>query len=153
MKKTLFTMLLATVASSVSASAYYDTITNLWFTAHQTNVLALANQRLMANTNDIAGLLIRASWDFAFSDSTAISNSLERVLSVGGAITTPAFTNEFAFTRIDIQFTLDNLAVRPEEERAADILKSSSPGRLPHFYEDLKALDDDGYFDNVTSGN
>lgn len=128
------------------ASSYFVNITNQWFLGHQTNVLALANQRLSANTNDIAGLLMKASYDFDFSDSGTLSNTLVRVLSVGETVTSPAFTNAFWLTRLDIQGTFITLGTETPEEHASDMHKVTGPGHPMAYSEELKALDDDGYF-------
>ena len=146
--KTPILIAAALLTAQASASTYYSNVTNEWFQGHQTNVLALANQRLTSNTNDMAGLLMKASFDFDFSDSNALSNSLVRVLTVGETIVTPAFSNIYRLVRLDIRGTFKTLSTETPEEHAADMLKVLGSGH-PMAYEDaLKALDDDGYFDN-----
>ena len=148
MKITILATSLILVASPVRASSYYANITNLWFQGHQTNVLTIANQRLAANTNDIAGLLMKASYDFDFSSSTTLSNTLVRVLSVGETITTHTFSNTFRLVQLDIRGTFKTLATETPEEHAADMLKVIGPGHPLAYEFALEALDDDGYFDN-----
>jgi len=146
MKRTLASLATLVCIHAAESSTYFDNITNLWFTAQQTNVLILAEQRLAANTNDIAGVLMKASWDFAYADSSSLSNSLDRVVAVGQQTTTPAFTNQFRFTAIDVERVKDFLAIETESDRAQVLQKATRPGRLPHYVRELKALDDDGYF-------
>lgn len=134
------------LASATFASDYYSSVTNQWFQGHQTNVLAMANQRLAANTNDIAGLLMKASYDFDFSSSTTLSNTLARVLSVGATIRTPAFTNVYEWTKLDIRCTFKTLATETAQEHASDMIKVMGPGHPMAYSDELKALDDDGYF-------
>ena len=133
-------------ASHSSASTYFNTITNLWYTGHQTNVLQMAETRLAQNTNDVAGVLMKASWDFAFSDAVVLSNSLNRVLNAGETVQSSCFTNVFRITRLDVVCVLNAVANETVAQRTADLAKQNRPGRWPHFIEELKALDTDGYF-------
>ena len=130
------------------ASPYFDNITNLWYQAHHSNVLAIANQRLAVNTNDLAGVVLKASWDFEFSNATVLSNSLNRLIAVGGSCHSPSFTNEFAITVEDVACTLQGLSLETPSQLAEDAAKRGLPGKQMHFMEELKALDDDGYFNN-----
>ena len=146
MKTTAAVIFSLSLVGSALASDYYNAITNLWHQGRQTNVLAMSEQRLATNSCDIAGLLMKASYDFDFSNAATLSNTLVRVLAVGDTITTPAFTNVYKILRFDIRGTFRTLASETPEEHAADMLKVHGAGH-PMAYEDaLKALDDDGYF-------
>ena len=147
MNKTLLATALL-LSSQAFASTYYANVTNEWFLGRQTNVLALANQRLASNTNDMAGLLMKASYDFDFADANTLSNSLVRVLSVGETISTPSFTNAYRLVRLDIRGTFKTLSSETPEEHASDMLKIMGAGHQMAYEDALKALDDDGYFDN-----
>ena len=144
------TLTLATILTSIAvyASAEFSAFTNFWFTAQHSNALAMAERRLAANTNDIAGVLMKASWDFEFLEPSDISNALARVVQVGSTCHLPTFTNVFETTKIDARFLLDIFPLEPPEERIADRAKRGLPGKLPHYIRELKALDDDGYFVN-----
>jgi len=146
MTKALILFTTAICIHSAMASAYFENITNLWFNAQHTHVLNLAEQRLTANTNDIAGILMKASWDFVYANPSELSNSLDRVVAVGLLVTTPAFTNQFRITAIDVERVKDFLAAETDDDRAEILIKATRPGRLPHYVRELKALDDDGYF-------
>ena len=149
MKRTISTLISASAllyAASAIASPYFNTITNLWYSGHQTNVLQMAEARLARNTNDIAGVLMKASWDFAFSDAVVLSNSLNRVLSAGEVVQASCFSNLFRITRLDVECVLNAVVNETSTQRSLDIDKQNRPGRLPHFIEELKALDADGYF-------
>ena len=134
------------IAPISQASPYYTNVTNEWWQGRQTNVLAMAESRLAANTNDIAGLLMKASYDFDFANSSTLSNTLVRVLAAGALVTTPAFTNAFRLTSIDIQWTFKTLESEAPAEHATDMLKVTGPGHPMAYSDELKALDDDGYF-------
>ncbi|MDD2600148.1 MAG: hypothetical protein PHO37_13140 [Kiritimatiellae bacterium] len=49
---------------------FYTNVTNLWYQGYKTNVFAIANERLAQNTNDIAGLILKAEFHFAHLDSS-----------------------------------------------------------------------------------
>lgn len=147
MKTILATTILA-AAINASASAYFDNLTNLWYTAQHSNVLAIADQRLAANTNDVVGCLLRASYDFVYADAATQSNSLDRVLAVYESITTPAYQRSCLFLDADVAGIKRWLSHETPAQHAETLEKGSRPGRLPHYFRQLKALDDDGYFDN-----
>ena len=148
MKKSAVFLVTFAIAAAAHSSTTFDTFTNLWYTAQHSTVLDLANQRLAVNSNDLAGVLMKASWDFEFLEPAALSNTLTRVIQIGNTCHTPAFTNIFEITKIDAYCLLEDFALAPPEERIADQAKRGLPGKLPHYLEELKALDDDGYFDN-----
>ena len=146
MKTKTIAILFTFSASMALASVTFDNFTNLWYTAQFSNVLAVANQRLAANTNDIAGVLMKASWDFEFLEPSDISNALARVIQVGNTCHLPSFTNVFETTKVDARLLLEIFPLEPPEERIADRAKRGLPGKVPHFISELKALDDDGFF-------
>lgn len=127
-------------------SAFYSNVTNLWKQGQHTNVLALANARLASNTNDIGGLILKAAYDYAYSDKSTLSNSLVRVVRVGKRIHSPNFTPAFIFGCMDIKSILDTLATETDEEHAADILKLQGPHHSFPFSIMLRALDRDRHF-------
>lgn len=51
-------------------------VTNLWYQGYKTNVLAIAEERLNANSNDLAGLVLKMEYDFAFMNASCISNDI-----------------------------------------------------------------------------
>ena len=148
MKTSLLAVSIALPFLMVSATPYFDNITNLWYQAHHSNVLAIANQRLAANSNDLAGIILKASWDFEFSNATILSNSLNRLIAVGGSCQLPSFTNEFTITVEDVNCTLQGLSLETPSQLAEDGVKRGLPGKQMHFLEELKALDDGGCFNN-----
>lgn len=145
-KTQIIIVVMMLIAFELYGSSYFNTLTNLWHTGHQTNVLQMAQSRLVSNTNDIAGILMKASWDFAFSDAETLSNSLVRIRSVGGQVVTPAFTNAFVLTQFDLDSTFSILPRLTPAQLAIDRVKASGSGHRMHYEEELKALDDDGFF-------
>ena len=146
MKCKLSAIVLAFALWNANATPYFDNITNLWYTAQFSNVLAIANGRLTSNTNDIAGLLMKASYDVSFNEATVVSNSLGRVLEVGQTVVSPAFSNVFQITRIDANGILRYMSLRNNAQKLDDWTKEAQPGLDIHHIHELKALDEDGYF-------
>ena len=146
MKQIMFALMLLSFPANAKASPYFDNITNLWYQAHHSNVLAIANQRIAVNSNDLAGVILKASWDFEFSNASILSNSLNRLIMVGRMCHSPSFTNEFVITTEDVACTLQGLSLETPSQLADDVAKRGLPGKQMHFMEELKALDDDGYF-------
>ena len=147
MKKSIVLLVAVRSMSRAWSSADFEAVTNLWYCAQFSNVLAIAERRLSANTNDIAGLLMKASWDASFAEATAVSNSLARVISVGATIESPSFTNVFPITRIDAEGILHYMSSRTNAQKLEDWFMESKRGLNIHHIHELKALDDDGYFD------
>ena len=94
-KPALLVLVAAMLAFAPHARAQadlYSTVTNLWWNGPKTNLLALAEQRLAADTNDIVGIVLKTEYDISFSRASVLSNSFRRVLSVGAGVRTPAFS-------------------------------------------------------------
>ena len=91
-------MLLAFAGPSHAQSELYATVTNLWWNGPKTNILAIAEERLAANENDIVGIVLKTEYDISFSRASVLSNSFRRVLSAGATVDTPAF--ELAYPKI-----------------------------------------------------
>jgi hypothetical protein len=126
---------------------FYTTVTNLWYQGYKSNVLSLAEARLLQNTNDIAGLILKAEYDLEFLELTSISNSYERVIQVGDTITTTNFVKRFEWERNDYVDGLDWLKNEPipanelpAEKAKANIIHKELPTKL------IEALQKDGYF-------
>ena len=80
------------VAPCIGANADYCTVTNLWWNGYKTNVLAIAESRLEANTNDIVGIVLKLEYDLSFTYLDDLTNSFPRALDVASRIRTPSFS-------------------------------------------------------------
>ena len=153
MKKVMIGFMLIGIVESASFAQtnFYTNVTNLWYQGYKTNVLEIANARLAVNTNDIAGLILKAEYHLAFLEVETISNSYLRVIHVGDTITTTHFMKDWqeGFSRKDILGLLDVIAKKPltpqqiQKERLKGFITEKP---LPN--ESLiEALQKDGYFD------
>ena len=128
--------------------AFYTNITNLWWQGHKSNVLAIAEQRLACNSNDIAGLILKLEYYTEFLNFDAISNSTRKVIDVGQTIQTDNYKSLFPFLRFNMQTLLDLVAIYPESEIEADRAKAILPEKHMSFEDDLFAVCLDGLVTN-----
>ena len=125
----------------------YSTVTNLWWNGPKTNILALAEQRLAVDTNDIVGIVLKTEYDISFSRASVLSNSFRRVLSVGAGVRTPAFSA--AYPRI--AWNVSGMFVSLERYTDAVFEVEKQKGFNLHVEMGLKrawdALHEDGWLD------
>lgn len=149
MKKVIITLMFMIVARNVALGQtnFHANITNLWYQGYKTNVLAIANTRLAVNSNDIAGLILKAEYDLEFLEMGTISNSFQRLLQVGDTITTTNFVKRFKLERDDYVDILDWL--REDPIPANELPNEKAKGNIIHKELStglLEALQKDGYF-------
>jgi len=153
MKKLMIGFIVIVINGSISLAQtnFYTNITNLWYQGGgaRSNVLEIAEQRLAVNTNDIAGLILKANWHFTFMEDGAISNAYLRAIQVGDTITTTNFVKRWQeFSRESYLRILDIVAENPmtPQQIQTEIHKSLLPKPLPSA-KLIEALQKDGYFD------
>jgi len=152
MKKLVITLVLTFACKGVvvAQTNFHANVTNLWYQGYKSNVLEIAEQRLNVNSNDIAGLILKAEYSFAFYEVKNLSNDYLRVIQVGDTITTPNFVKRYQeLSRERILGILDDFTEEPvtnqeiqaEKPKALINEKPLPDSRL------LEALLKDGYFD------
>ena len=127
----------------------FTLVTNLWYNGYKSNVLAIAEQRLATNSNDLAGLVLKMEYDFAFINTQNISNDMLKVLTGFQSITNRMSMLHYneVFEDLNSFLILLRDEYRPtqtelEEDRAKALIIHK---RMT--YEDyLKWLHDDGLF-------
>ena len=146
-----FMMIVILGSAGLAQTNFYTNVTNLWYQGHKTNVLEIANIRLTANTNDIAGLILKAEYHFAFLEVESISNAYLRVIQVGDTITTTHFAKEWKEnkSRERIVLILDDFSEDPitPQEIQAEKHKALIPRKPLPDADLIEALQKDGYFD------
>jgi hypothetical protein len=152
MKKKLLLLLVMTSVSIARSQTnqpnFFTNVTNLWYQGSQSNVLAIAQQRLSVNSNDIAGLLLMMEWEEAAGDNDSLSNACQRVIEVGATITTPFFSEIYGETKTNALHMLNFLTeYRPTPlELAADKIKGLLPFKPLCVADEIESLQKDGYF-------
>jgi len=151
--KTLLTGLMLTAISGSVAFAqtnFYANVTNLWYKGGEfkTNILTFANARLATNTNDIAGLILKAEYNLEFLEVGVISNSYLRVIQVGNTITTTNFAKCWQGRSEMILWLLDIIAENPmtPQQVQTERHKAMLPRKQLPNADLIEALQKDGYF-------
>jgi len=151
MKKLVIAFMLTVVGGNaiLAQTNFYTNVTNLWYQGYKTNVLEIANQRLNVNSNDIAGLILKAEYDLAFLELNVISNSFLRVIQIGDTIKTTNFMDCYEAARYSYLRTLDYLAEHPMTPHQIQAEKPKAFLKYKEMAHDLllEALLKDGYFD------
>ena len=153
MKKLIIGLMLMVVNGTVvfAQTSFYTNVTNLWHQGGESrsNVLSIANARLVANTNDFAGLLLKAHYHLEFSEIGEMTNTFHRVIQVGNTIMTTNFVKCWQGSSSNILFFLELMAEEPLTPQ--EIQDGKDKALIPHksFPDEdlLEALQKDGYFD------
>jgi hypothetical protein len=152
MKKLMtgFMLLICGGGVGLAQTNFYENVTNLWHQGYKSNVLAIADARLAVNSNDIAGLILKAEYSFEFYEVDNISNVFLHVIQVGDTITTPhfldryqGFSRERIFSILD-DFTEDPVTNQDIQDGRQKALINQKP--LPNSSL-IEALQKDGFFD------
>ncbi len=124
-------------------------VTNLWYNGYKSNVLAIAEQRLAANSNDMVGLILKMEYNLEFSNDNFLSNDILRVLSVASNTTSKTIHSRFTEIYDDLTsfliFLKNDYHLTPsemEEERAKALIIHKRMTNEDY----LKWLHDDGLF-------
>ena len=129
---------------------FFANVTNLWYQGRKSNVLAIAEERLSANAEDAAGLLLRLEYDLEFLNVDRLSNSVLRVKSAFTPIEAPSLSfwkpifMETLDYLLDIQ-TTTNFYATLDVDRA----KAALPEKHMLFDEEIRALCLDGLATNL----
>lgn len=146
----VFVFIVVNWSTCLAQTNFYTNVTNLWYQGHKSNVLAIANARLAQNTNDIAGLVLKANYDLEFLEVASISNSYLRIIQVGDTITTTHFVKcwQEGLSRQCIIGLLDIISENPLSPQ--EIQEGKAKALIPHKplpdADLIEALQMDGYF-------
>jgi len=128
MKKLIVAALAATAAAVFAepSSNNFHSVTNDWYQGNYSNVYELAQQRLVANSNDLVAAVIMESYDLRFSSFAAISNSIQRLMRASEAAALPAYTNMYwRFYRDEYNWYLgEYLPQQSEARRQSEMYKA-----------------------------
>ena len=144
----LFLLATAHVVADAPSLGDFTTVTNLWYEGHKSNVLAIAEQRLAANSNDLVGAIMMFDYDLEFSNECNYSNDVRRILSSTNNLPIGTFVNNIDLVTSTLNGFLDYLSSNPmtpveiqkEKSKALIIHKPMSNEIL------LQWLHDDGLF-------
>ena len=149
MKENLIPVFCVFVACAVithGQTNFYQEVSGQWLAGQKSNVLGIAQQGLAQDTNDLAGLILKLEYEFAFLDTTNMVTTAGQVLNVGAGITTTNFQAQFPIFQASYEIMTNVLSEYTSEEIAADREKASITNKPMSFGDLIKALQDDGYF-------
>lgn len=132
---------------------FYSSVTNLWWDGPKTSILAIANERLGLNSNDIAGAVLLLEGSFAFGDASSISNAAKRFMSSGALIQTPAFRVQYPLDAFNVSALLDSMPQMTYDEWAQEQVYGLTPHRKMMFGKAWDALRADGWLDATPPEN
>ena len=136
-------------ALSADNLSFFANVTNLWYQGRKSNVLAMAEERLACNSNDLAAAIMKVEYDLEFLNFNSISNSVYRAINLGKEVTTPVYSAKYESFKADMEDILDVIATYPMTNVLPDRAKSALPGKRMLFGEDLLALCLDGLATNL----
>lgn len=150
MKKVLFSMVLVVSVYSGSAmgqESFAAQVEEMWRAGNYAGVMAIAQQRLAANTNDLPGLLLKHEYEVEFLQLDAATNTAAEIIRVAPQIESERFAEVRALVIQDAEAALELLPQYPPDELAADWLTvgTMTNNHLPSGYA-IQALEEDGYF-------
>ena len=140
----LFALCWTAVGAKAGSTPFSTNINNMWLSGNKAAVLALANQRLQKNSNDIAGLLLTLEYQAAFFDITNFNVTANKVIAVGGGITTKNFAAAYPALKGSLQYLLQNEPVYTPAQIQAETTKGNNQGQAMCFLNALQAAELDG---------
>lgn len=145
--KILVPALIASLLTSALAQTnFYEQVSSLWFSGDKQGVLDIANQRLAQNSNDLAGLLLKLEYEIEFLQTNNIPSTITRIMEVGGVYTGENFAQQFPVLEADFEVIIAVITNYPSDQLSADQAKSGISGKPLTYGDEIKALQDDGYF-------
>ena len=150
--------IIISLALAFAAQAYAQTnapidnftlVTNLWWNGYKTNVLQIAERRLAANSNDLAGLVLKMEFNISSNNVECFSNDIQNVLSSLPSVNGTNFSKLSEVFLLDLNCSLDFLANEfhpTQDEILADKAKFIFNHKPLIYEKELKALSDDGLF-------
>jgi len=140
----LFFSLFAGMAFGQSFTAQVE---GMWRTGDHAGVLAIAQTRLAANTNDLPGLLLKCEYELEYLQLDAATNTAAEILRVAPQIETERFGEIRSWVVSDAQVLLDAIPQYPPDEYAADLARAGTiTNKSLACGVVLQALEEDGYF-------
>ena len=154
MKKLIILILCMLASSQTEAQTtnFYTTVTNMWNQGQKTEVLAIGQERLNINSNDMAGLIIKLEYQEEFLLLEGLSNLLIRASMIGASITNANFYACFPDFNEGTQWSLEFLSTYSPDstELAIERAKGLISNKPFSYSKELDALQKDGLCEPLT---
>ena len=136
------------VVGARGQTSFTERVSAMWAQGDKDGVLQIAQERLVENSNDIAGLLLELDYGLEFIQADRVTNAIERLQTA-----MPAFSGA-NFSSLTNLLWMDGEVLRQvvtnaysPEEYAADLAKTNILGKRLIYLVPLEALEADGYFE------
>ena len=146
MRYLILSLIMSFAVQAYAQSSFYKRVSTMWYAGDSQGVLEIANQRLAHNSNDLAGLLLKFQWHGEHLQFAGMHYTMSQVLEVGATYPGTNFAKEYPSLREGYEMLIPIIRNYPLDEYAKDILKTNIPCRTMDCDAALKALQDDGYF-------
>ena len=123
----------------------YTTVTNLWWEGPKTNLIAVADNRLTQDANDIVGAVLKMECDTAFGDGNSFSNSFWRFVRSGRNVMTSSFRCWYPLESLNLAVVLESMPSLSTAEWSAEMEKGMAVHREMTMTESWNALRKDGW--------
>ena len=124
----LSSLAFAFAANAATNSWSYASITNMWYEGpNRSNVLAIANSRLAANSNDVVGLVLKTTWHMSYGGVDEFTNTAMRAVTQCASITNSVVRQNYVLFTNDISVIIQSIKSHEgpifteEELRKADL--------------------------------
>jgi len=116
----------------------------MWLAGQKAQVYSIATNRLAANTNDIAGLVLKMEYELAFVDLGNLTNTMQKVVSIGSSINTTNFAQIFPQLQGEITVLQAAIPNYPTNELVQDVQKGSITNKPMTYGTVIQAIEADG---------
>jgi hypothetical protein len=136
----------STALCALAQMNFHQQVSSMWFAGDKQGVIDIANQRLAQNTNDIAGLLLKLEYETEYLQLNNMTNSMARILDVGSIYAGTNFAQVYSTLEASYEVMKQVVTNYPPDEYTADLTKTNALGKTMSCDAEIKALQDDGYF-------
>ena len=137
-------LLCSLVTHSWAADSFVEQVSLLWEKGDKEEVLSIANKRILANNNDIAGLILQLEYQLAFLQLDKLPITADKLRVVGDGISTENFRKIWPIVRADLETIKIMVPLYPRKQLDIDREKAKLPGKPMTYMKLLKAIEDDG---------
>jgi len=147
-KKCLACLLWLVVAISVHGQdGFTSQVEGMWRAGDHAGVLAIAQQRLATDPNDLPGLLLKFDYEVEYLQLDEATNTATEILRVAPQIGTERFSEVRDYVTLNAQTLIEVVTNYPPAEYARDLARVGTiTNKFLSYKYAIQALEEDGYF-------
>lgn len=123
---------------------FSSAITDLWKQNRKQEVLAIAEERLAVNSDDIVGLILKFEYQIEFVVVPDVYGTMDKILAEASKFKGSQYQKILPFLRATIETGRPLLEAMDEEQRAHERLTANIENKVPMTLPVLEALERDG---------